>query len=72
MKALLWAGWFGHVDAIRVLTNCGANVHAANKVTFISVFYVVECLIDRHFQLLISYDLSTKILASFGHFSKEK
>ena len=46
MKALLWAGWFGHVDAIRVLTNCGANVHATNKVTFISVFYVVECLID--------------------------
>ena len=33
MRALLWAAWFGHRDAVRVLVNSGATVNCVNKVS---------------------------------------
>ena len=33
MRAVLWAAWFGHSEALRILVNNGANIHASNKVS---------------------------------------
>lgn len=32
MKAMLWAAWFGHVSAMKILVNNGADVRCVNKV----------------------------------------
>ena len=38
MRALNWAAWFGHEDAIRLLVNGGANIFTANKVRQANLF----------------------------------
>ena len=33
MSAILWAAWFGHKEAVRLMVNAGANIHSKNRVS---------------------------------------
>jgi len=33
MRPVLWAAWFGHLEALKLLINSGATAKCSNKVT---------------------------------------
>ena len=54
MRAMLWAAWFGHKDAITILVTGGANVAAKNRV---SLSLMVEFT-----QLMMSVETSNEMV----------